>query len=131
VAIARALPDTSVLLPETSLQLADDVLVEPDLAVISRAAFKPGPENFARPPDVQLVIEIAVSSLSYDRGLKARLYARHNIREFWVVDAKERTAWVHTGPSGDGWASIVERGPKDALTTQALPGFSIHLGEIE
>jgi Uma2 family endonuclease len=68
--------------------------------------------------------------LSYDRGLKARLYARHQVREFWVIDAMERTAWVHTGPSGDAWASVVERGPKDAMTTPLLPGFSIRLGEI-
>jgi hypothetical protein len=37
---------------------------------------------------------------------------------------------VHTGPSGDGWSSIVERGRQDALTTPALPGFSIRLDEI-
>jgi hypothetical protein len=37
---------------------------------------------------------------------------------------------VHTGPSGDGWSSIVEYGPEDALVTPALPGFSIRLGEI-
>jgi Uma2 family endonuclease len=131
VAIARSLPAGSILTAEASLQLADDVLVEPDLAVISRAAFKPGPDNFAQPAEVQLAIEIAVSNLSYDRGLKARLYAEHQIGEFWVIDAIERTAWVHTGRGGDGWASIVERGPKDALTTAVLPGFSIRLGEIE
>jgi len=37
---------------------------------------------------------------------------------------------VHTGPTGDAWSSIVERGPQDALTTAALPGFSIRLDEI-
>jgi Uma2 family endonuclease len=78
-----------------------------------------------------LVVEVAVSSLSYDRGLKARLYAQHRIGEFWVIDADERTAWIHGSPSGDGWTSVVERGPKDTLTTPVLPGFSVRLGEIE
>jgi Uma2 family endonuclease len=131
LAIVPTLPTTSILTAEASLQLADDVLVVPDLAVLSRVAFKPGAESFTRPSEVQLAIEIAVSSLSYDRGLKARLYARHQVREFWVIDAMERTAWVHTGPSGDAWASVVERGPKDALTTPLLPGLSLRLGEIE
>ncbi len=130
VAMARALPDTSILAVESSLQLADDVLVEPDVAVISRAAFTPSPQNFVRPADVQLIIEVAVTSLSFDRGLKACLYARHGIREFWVIDANERTTWIHTGPSGENWSSIVARGPKDALPTAALPGSSIRLGEI-
>jgi Uma2 family endonuclease len=131
LAIARVLPAASILAVESSLQLADDVLVEPDLAVMSRAVFKPSPENFARPSEVQLAIEVAVSSLSYDRGLKARLYARHRVGEFWVIDANERIAWVHTGPNGEDWTSIVERGPNDVLTTPVLPGFAIRLGEIE
>jgi Uma2 family endonuclease len=131
LAIARALPETSILAVENSFQLADDVLVEPDLAVLSRAAFRPGPENFPQPPEVQLVIEVAVSSLNYDRGLKARIYARNRVQEFWVIDANERNAWVHTAPSGESWTSIIEHGPKDALTTSALPGFSIRLGDID
>ena len=48
-----------------------------------------------------------------------------------MIDANERITWVHTGPAGEGWSSIVERGPQDLLTTDALPGFSIRLGEIE
>jgi Uma2 family endonuclease len=130
LAIARALPATSTLGVENSLQLADDVLVEPDFAVISRAAFRRSPQNFIRPTEVQLIIEVAVTSLTYDRGLKARLYARHGIREFWVIDVNERTTWIHSGPSGEGWLSIVERGPNDPLATPALPGFSIRLGDI-
>jgi hypothetical protein len=38
---------------------------------------------------------------------------------------------MHTGPSGDGWASVIESGTQDALTVPALPGFLIRLGEIE
>jgi len=120
-----------MLTAEASLQLADDVLVIPDLAVITRTAFKPGPDNFTQPSEVQLAIEVAASSLRYDRGLKARLYARHRVGEFWVIDANERAVWVHTGPTGDSWSSVVQCGPQDALTTPVLPGFSIRLGDIE
>jgi len=119
---------------ESTLQFADDILVDPDIAIINRRIYGAAdPRSFARPQakDVLLVVEIAVSSMDYDRKVKARLYARHGVREYWVIDALERITWVHTGPSGDGWGMIVERGPKDALTTSALPGFSIALAEIE
>jgi len=46
-----------------------------------------------------------------------------------LIDANERVTWVHTGPTGDGWSSIVERGPSETLTTPALPNFSIRLSE--
>jgi Uma2 family endonuclease len=133
IAVARALPDDLTVGVEATLQLTNTIMLEPDIAVFPKELFKKSSTGFARldPGEACLVIEVAASSLAYDKGLKARLYARHRVREFWVVDANERVTWVHTGPSGDGWSSVVKCGPQDALTTSALPGFSIKLGEID
>jgi Uma2 family endonuclease len=132
-ALVRAAPDHSFVSVEGTIQLAHDILVEPDLAVISKSVYDVAPDTFAqpRPEDVLLLIEVAASSMRYDRSIKARLYARHGIREFWVIDAKRCFTWIHTGSSGDGWTSIVERGPKETLTTTALPNFDIRLGEMK
>jgi Uma2 family endonuclease len=133
IAVARALPDDLTVGVEATLQLTNTIMLEPDIAVFPKELFKKSSVGFAQldPGEAYLVIEVAASSLAYDKGLKARLYARHRVREFWVVDANERATWVHTGPSGDGWSSVVKCGPQDALTTSALPGFSITLGEID
>jgi Uma2 family endonuclease len=133
MAFARHVSDDFYVGVESTLQLAPDVLVDPDIAIGSRGVYKAAdPKGFARPQpkDVLLLIEIAVSSMDYDRKVKARLYAQHGIREYWVIDALERITWVHTRPSGDGWSSIVERGPHETLTTAAVPGFSIRLDQI-
>ena len=63
-------------------------------------------------------------------GRKAKLYASFGVRELWVIDAKERRTYVHTGPKADAWTHIVERGPEDSLTCAALPQFSLKLGSI-
>jgi Uma2 family endonuclease len=133
MALVRAAPAGVLVGVEATLQLARDVLVEPDVTVISSSVYNVDPKTFAqpRPEDVLLLIEVAASSLTYDRKVKARLYARHGIREFWVIDANERVTWIHTGPSGDGWSSIVERGSNDTLATTALPNFSIRLCDID
>jgi Uma2 family endonuclease len=133
IAVARALPDNLTVGVEATLQLTNTIMLEPDIAVFPKELFKKPSVGFAQldPGEAYLVIEVAASSLAYDKGLKARLYARHRVREFWVVDANERATWVHTGPCGDGWSSVVKCGPQDALTTSALPGFSITLGEID
>jgi Uma2 family endonuclease len=133
MALARAAPEGLYVGIEASLQLAADILVEPDIAAISRAVYKVDPKTFAqpRPEDILLLIEVASSSLIYDRRVKARLYARHGIREYWVIDADESVTWIHTGPAGDGWSSIVERGPNETLTTPALSNFAIRLAEID
>ena len=133
IAVARALPGDLTVGVEATLQLTNTIMLEPDIAVFPKELFKKSSVGFAQldPGEAYLVIEVAASSLAYDKGLKGRLYARHRVREFWVVDANERATWVHTGPSGDGWSSVVKCGPQDALTTSALPGLSIRLGEID
>lgn len=132
LALSKVVPEGLYVGNGSTLQLAEDILVEPDIAVISRGVYEADPRSFARPTaaEVLLVVEISLSSLAYDRKTKARLYARHGIREYWVIDANERRTFIHTGPSADDWSSIVERGPDDVLTTPALPGFSFKLGDI-
>ena len=133
LAIARILPDHLNLGVEMTVQFSDDTILEPDIVVFERAGLIRSEENFSHlgPRAVRLAIEVAWSSLVYDRRLKARLYAKHRVEEYWVVDANERTTFVHTGPGEDGWASIVERGANETLTTPALPGFAITLANVE
>jgi Uma2 family endonuclease len=133
IAVARALPDHLTMGVEATLRLTDKIMLEPDIAVSPRGLFKKSSAGFARldPGEASLVIEVASSSLAYDRGLKARLYARHLVKELWVIDANSRVTWVQTGPGGDEWSSMTERGPGDALATSALPGFSLRLCEID
>ena len=132
VAVVRALPDHLTVGVEATLRLTNTIMLEPDIAVFPKELFNKSVAGFAQldPGEAHLVIEVAASSLAYDKGLKARLYARHRVRELWVIEANERITWVHTGANDDGWSSIVERGPQDTLTTPALPGFSMRLGEI-
>jgi Uma2 family endonuclease len=132
IAIARALPDDMTMGVEITLQFTNNTLLEPDLAVFKRNAVLKSDANFTyiEPGNVLLAIEVAASSLSYDKGLKARLYARHRVQEFWVIDANERITWIYTGPSGDGWSSIRELAPTELLTTSALPDFSIRRADI-
>jgi Uma2 family endonuclease len=75
LALARAAPEGFYVGVESTLQLADDILVEPDLAVISRDVYNAPARSFAqpRPADVLLLIEVAVSSMAYDRKVKAAL----------------------------------------------------------
>jgi len=77
----------------------DDSEPEPDLAIVlgpaSRYADKhPGPQ------DIALVMEVADSSLAYDRDAKARLYARAQIAVYWIVNLVDMQVEVYSDPSG-------------------------------
>jgi Uma2 family endonuclease len=74
---------------------------EPDVAILRPRSYR---REGATPADVLLVIEVADTSLLYDRTVKLRLYARAGILEYWLVDANAETIDVYRSPSGDGYA---------------------------
>lgn len=55
---------------------------------------------------VSLLIEIAISSKSYDLGRKAGLYARMGVQELWVIEGEARITHVHRGPGEGAWRDI-------------------------
>lgn len=125
--IARQASDDLRLGIESSIYLSMTSFVEPDLCLYEKQLL---PED-VRGPNLLLVIEIAGSSLGYDKGLKSRLYASHGVKELWVIDASTRTAWVHRQPNFDGsWAVIEEKVAAAPLTTAVLPGISIVLADL-
>jgi Uma2 family endonuclease len=105
--------------------LNDNTFVEPDLVVYPNGMQL----EDVRGPDIVLAIEVAVTSLAYDREFKAGLYARHKGQEYWVVDAAERRTFQFAAPRGKGWRRREEREPEYVLTHPALPGFSIRLSD--
>jgi Uma2 family endonuclease len=126
IGIARALPERLWLGVETTIYLTANTVVEPDLVIYARGIKL----EEVKGSDILLAIEVAATSLAYDLGLKARLYARHGVNELWVIDAERRRTYIHTGPGRTGWRTIVERSPDEVLTLAALPGFSVRLGSI-
>ena len=61
--------------------------------------------------NVLLVVEIADSSLRYDIGRKAALYASFGIRELWVIDAVRLTTRVFREPAADGYGECARLRP--------------------
>jgi Uma2 family endonuclease len=125
---ARQAPVDLRLAVETSLYLSERTFVEPDLCVYPKRILPEGVEG----RDVLLAIEVAGSSMAYDRGLKARIYARHGVGELWVIDAATRATWVHQRPDDDGQWGSVEKIDADApLSPAALPGIAVRMADLD
>ncbi|HVU53341.1 MAG TPA: Uma2 family endonuclease [Polyangia bacterium] len=76
---------------------------QPDLAVV---AGEPRMHLAAHPTTAALLVEVSASSLAYDRTVKARLYARAGVPEYWIVNLVARTVEVHREPSASGFGSV-------------------------
>lgn len=126
--LAKASPEDLRLAVETSLYLDERTFVEPDLCLYPKRIL---PEDVSG-NDVLLAIEVAGTSMPYDRGLKASVYARHGVQELWVIDTTSRDTWVHRGPGDDGnWASIEKVASEATLSPQALPDITIRAIDLD
>ena len=76
------------------LRLGDSEPV-PDVAIVPG---KPSDYRTHHPPTALLVIEIADTSLEYDRTEKMSLYAAAGIPEYWIVNLVERCVEVYREP---------------------------------
>jgi Uma2 family endonuclease len=110
--------------------LADDTEPEPDVQVLRRRAV-PYKDREAGADDALLLIEVAESSLAYDRSTKLRLYAAAGIPEYWVVNCVVESIEVHRAPGTDGYREATRfAGPTATVTLQAFPNVTLALGEI-
>lgn len=80
--------------------------------------------------DVLLLIEVADSSLEYDREVKLPLYASHGIPEVWLVDLRNQRVDVYTGPRGSDYAIRRRLLRGEALTPQFVAAPPFNLSEI-
>ena len=114
---------------QNPVRLDDRTEPEPDVAVLRPRAddyieATPGPE------DVLLVIEVADSTLAYDRTVKAPLYATHGLAEFWIVDLTGRAIEVHCKPEGGLYTDVFRAGAGDTLEPVLLPGVSVPVAAV-
>jgi Uma2 family endonuclease len=122
----RAISDELSIAQETTLRLDDKSFLEPDFCVFPREIF-PGD---LRGPDVLLAIEVADSSLAYDRGRKISVYAAYGIPEVWVIDANTLVTHVFRQLGAEGYRSVAQVGPQDELTAIRAPSVSMCLGKL-
>jgi len=102
---------------------------EPDIAVFApRADFY----RHERPSLAQtlLVIEVSDSTLRYDRDVKVPLYARHGIREVWIVDLQHNELRVYRRPQGDSYLEQKVTKVPGITAVAALPGVAADLSGI-
>ena len=122
--LVQVVGERGIVAVQNPVRLDDLSEPQPDFAVL-----KPRSDDYRkatpRPGEVLLIIEVADSSLSYDRGVKRSLYARHGIPEFWIVNLTAGEVEVCRAPSGDSYASVSRVGREGTLEAELLPGVAI------
>jgi len=121
--------DLFIIDAQNPLRLSNYTEPQPDIVLL-----KPRPNNYRRahpvPEDVFLVIEVADSSLCYDKNVKIPIYAKSNIAECWLVNLQDRNIEIYRQPTDNGYQQIQTITPDQILSPQAFPDFFLKASEI-
>ncbi len=120
----RALVDSQnpVKLNNNSEPQPDVVLLQPREDFYSLA--------HPQPKDIFLIIEVADSTVKYDREVKVPLYAEEGVVEVWLIDINEEWVEVFREPAKDGYKSVRKLSRGESLSIQAFADVSISVDEI-
>jgi Uma2 family endonuclease len=127
--LGKRLDGRAAVFDQSSFECGHRSLPEPDLVI----APWPYERYYQRRPnatDALVVVEVADSSLRFDRTVKARLYGGHGIPELWIVDLPHRRVHVHTAPNPDGYATVTTLTPDDTIVPTTLPDVEIPVSEL-
>jgi Uma2 family endonuclease len=99
---------------------------EPDVVVLHRS-IREFVNRHPGPADIELLIEVADTSLELDRTIKHRLYARAGVQEYWIIDIANRRAIVSRRPDRQEYRSVLICEGGDELS---IGGFRCTVADI-
>lgn len=123
--LAPALVGRALVRVQTNYWASEDSEPEPDVAVVS-----PGPWNREHPSAALLIVEVALSSLRKDRGIKVPLYAASRVAEYWIVDLAKRRVEVYRDSDGREYQTRTAHEIGETLSLVAFPDVRIPIAQI-
>jgi len=126
--LSRALLDVAIIDVQDPVVLSEHDAPQPDVVLLKARA--DAYLQHPRSADTLLVIEVAETSLAYDREVKIPLYARSDIPEVWLVDLPADHIDVYRNPSGGTYADTRSTSRGDTLTPLRFPHVTLRVDDI-
>jgi Uma2 family endonuclease len=82
------------------------------------------------PRTAVLLVEVADTTLAFDRMKKAAVYARNGIPEYWILNLRDRTLEVHRDPEGDAYTEQWVLASDQGVSPLVAPGAHIEVSEL-
>ncbi len=127
--LARAAGGRAIVRPQCPILVDDWSEPQPDLALARPRHDYYGAEH-PGPADVLLVVEVADTSLEYDRDTKAPRYAQAGIPELWIFDLHRWQVLAYQEPSRDGYRLTRVYRPGETLPLPPSIGAIVAVDEL-
>lgn len=127
--LVTRLGDRAIVSPQISIRISVRSEPQPDLTVLRRREVSYKDEDVAV-SDVLLLIEVADTSIAYDRGVKLRLYAAAGIPEVWIVAAVGEEIEIYRSPEPGGFREAERARQGGTVTPIAFPDPTLAVADI-
>jgi Uma2 family endonuclease len=132
--LRAVLPPGWVVRLQAPVSLDDESEPEPDLVVVPG---RPADYRHEHPTRPVLAVEVAESSLAFDRTRKGSLYARAGIGDYWIVNLVDRVLEVYRDPApnpsaryGWGYRSVTTLAPPARVAPLAFASIEVSVADL-
>ncbi|MBX2862550.1 MAG: Uma2 family endonuclease [Leptolyngbyaceae cyanobacterium MAG.088] len=122
------LGDQVIVFSAAMITLPNDGEPEPNIAIVRPLESRDDSQH-PGPTDIYWLIEVSNSTLAYDSGEKANIYAQNNIQDYWVVDIAAKQIWVHR-QSNEGTYTSIEKLTSGTLTPVTMPSIKVQIERL-
>jgi Uma2 family endonuclease len=126
---SERLGDRVIVAAQNLVELSDRSEPQPDVALMH-----PRPDFYEaghpQPQDILLLVEVADTTVEFDREIKMPLYAKSGVREVWLVDLNQNAIAVYREPSLSGYGQVQELQRGQTLVIQAFSDVSLAVEEV-
>ncbi len=127
--LAELLTNKAIVSVQDPVHIDDYNEPEPDITLLKpRNDFYSG--RHPTPSDVLLLVEVSDSTISYDRGIKMKLYAEAGIVEVWLVNLLDETIERYSLPANGRFGSVETLKKGDSIRSISLAYLSLNVEEI-
>ncbi|MEG5159592.1 Uma2 family endonuclease [Microcoleus sp. AT3-A2] len=116
--------ERAIVTVQNPIQVSQRTEPQPDLVLL-----QPRADYYSTahpvPSEVLLLIEVADTSIDYDRDVKLPIYARSQIQEVWIVNLQENCLEVYRQPTVNGYSLMLRFWRGDRVSPLAFPEFEV------
>ena len=127
--LAKFVDDGIFVSTQNPIYLHEQCLPQPDI-VVFRYQQEKHTDTHIQPSDIQLLIEVANTSLDYDRTIKLPRYAEAGIPEVWIVDLEAQAIEQYCEPRGQKYGRLVTISLGEPIQASQLPGVEFTTDRI-
>ncbi|BDI30921.1 hypothetical protein CCAX7_29720 [Capsulimonas corticalis] len=129
-ALRTAFGEGFVLRVQSPLRLSSFSEPEPDLLIVT-GRVRDYAQRHPNPPDVRLLIEVSETTLAFDRGRKAALYASAGISDYWIINLIDNQLEIYRSPAGEmGYQQVAILVGEEEVAPLASPAATILVTDL-